>query len=184
MKYLIKGNYGNFGKPSTGFTLIELLIVIAIIGVLAVVVLTAINPGEQLKRARDAGRKSAVNQLGHAMQSYATTQSGVIVDESTNWIDDLTSSGAINTKPSVILFSDSSITDCTANTQNGYCYDTDGEAPPNFGIIYTQLEANSDQVKCPGETAWIVYDTEIGRGGVVCSASEPAYTSSGQTFVN
>jgi prepilin-type N-terminal cleavage/methylation domain-containing protein len=39
-----------------GFTLIELLIVIAILGVLAVVVLVAINPIEQLARTRDGGR--------------------------------------------------------------------------------------------------------------------------------
>lgn len=37
-----------------GFTLIELLIVMAILGVLAVVVLVAINPVQQLARTRDA----------------------------------------------------------------------------------------------------------------------------------
>ena len=41
-----------------GFTLIELLIVIAILGVLAVVILVAINPQEQLARGRGGGRTS------------------------------------------------------------------------------------------------------------------------------
>ena len=45
-----------------GFTLIELLIVMAILGVLAVVVLVAINPIQQLARTRDTGRKSGVTQ--------------------------------------------------------------------------------------------------------------------------
>ena len=53
-----------------GFTLIELLIVIAILGVLAVVVLVAINPVQQLARTRDAGRKSSVAQIGHAVAAY------------------------------------------------------------------------------------------------------------------
>jgi prepilin-type N-terminal cleavage/methylation domain-containing protein len=46
-----------------GFTLVELLIVIALIGVLAVAVLAAINPLEQLNRARDTGMESDASQL-------------------------------------------------------------------------------------------------------------------------
>ena len=55
---------------SKGFTLIELLIVIAILGVLAAGSLVAIDPVEQLARARDSGRKSAVTQMGRALQAY------------------------------------------------------------------------------------------------------------------
>ena len=60
-----------------GFTLIELLIVMAILGVLAVVVLLAINPAEQLARTRDTGRVSAVTQMGHAVQAYDTSHNAV-----------------------------------------------------------------------------------------------------------
>lgn len=56
-----------------GFTLIELLIVIAILGILAVAVLSAINPVEQMKKARDAGRKSDVAELLNAHERYFTT---------------------------------------------------------------------------------------------------------------
>ena len=45
---------------SRGFTLIELLIVIAVLGVLAAVVLVAIDPGQQLARGRDSGRKPSI----------------------------------------------------------------------------------------------------------------------------
>ena len=60
---------------SKGFTLIELLIVIAILGILAAGILVAIDPVEQLSRGRDAGRKSAVTQLGRALQAYYTANS-------------------------------------------------------------------------------------------------------------
>jgi len=56
-----------------GFTLIELLIVIAVLGILATAVLSAINPIEQMKKARDAGRKSDAAELLNAYERYYTT---------------------------------------------------------------------------------------------------------------
>jgi len=57
-----------------GFTLVELLIVIALIGVLAVAVLAAINPLEQLNRARDTGMESDASQLLAAIDRYYASQ--------------------------------------------------------------------------------------------------------------
>lgn len=56
-----------------GFTLIELLIVVALIGILAIALLSAINPIEQAKKARDAGRKSDSAELLNAYERYNTT---------------------------------------------------------------------------------------------------------------
>lgn len=56
-----------------GFTLIELLIVIALIGVLAVALLSVINPMEQLKKARDSGKKSDAAELLNAYERYYST---------------------------------------------------------------------------------------------------------------
>ena len=61
-------------EKSKGFTLVELLIVIALIGVLAVAVLAAINPLEQLNRARDTGMESDASQLLAAIDRYYATQ--------------------------------------------------------------------------------------------------------------
>ena len=87
-----------------GFTLIELLIVIAILGVLAVVILIAINPQEQLARTRDAGRTSSVTQLGHALQAYYTARDGTYLDENATWINDLETAGELATIPGALNY--------------------------------------------------------------------------------
>jgi len=56
-----------------GFTLIELLIVIAVLGVLATAVLSAINPIEQINRGRDTGSRSDSEQLLSAIDRYYTS---------------------------------------------------------------------------------------------------------------
>lgn len=53
-----------------GFTLIELLVVITLIGILAVAVLSAINPIEQINKARDAGKRADSSQLISALDRY------------------------------------------------------------------------------------------------------------------
>lgn len=57
-----------------GFTMIELLIVIAILGILAVAVLSAINPIEQINRGRDTGSRSDAEQLLSAIDRYNAFQ--------------------------------------------------------------------------------------------------------------
>ncbi len=57
-------------RSQMAFTMIELLIVIAILGILAVAVLAAINPIEQINRGRDAGSRSDSEQLLSAIDRY------------------------------------------------------------------------------------------------------------------
>ena len=63
MKYIL---------PSSrkGFTLIELLIVIALLGALAVGLIGAIDPFEQLKKGSDTGVRDLVNQVQTAIIRY------------------------------------------------------------------------------------------------------------------
>ena len=55
-------------KEQKGFTLIELLVVIAIIGLLASVVLLALNSARQ--KSRDAKRLADVRQIASALELY------------------------------------------------------------------------------------------------------------------
>lgn len=56
-----------------GFTLMELLIVIGVLGILAAGLLAAIDPFEQLKKARDTNNRSAAVEFLGASQRYYTT---------------------------------------------------------------------------------------------------------------
>ncbi len=58
------------GKQKKGFTLLEILLVIAAIGILAAIVLIAINPNKQIEAAREAKRKSDQNAIAKAIQQY------------------------------------------------------------------------------------------------------------------
>ncbi|OGV90809.1 hypothetical protein A3A66_03620 [Microgenomates group bacterium RIFCSPLOWO2_01_FULL_46_13] len=59
-----------------GFTLIELLVVIGIIGILAAVVLIAVNPGRQFASARDTQRRADLYSITNAVYQYATENNG------------------------------------------------------------------------------------------------------------
>jgi len=60
-------------ETNKGFTLMELLIVIGVLGILAAGLLAAIDPFEQLKKARDTNNRSAAIELLQSSQRYYAT---------------------------------------------------------------------------------------------------------------
>ncbi len=83
------------------FTLLEILLVIAAIGILAAIVIVAINPQRQLAQVRNSERQSDTNTLQKAITQYLidegsfppaiqTLTNGEIVELCTSNIDDTT----------------------------------------------------------------------------------------------
>jgi prepilin-type N-terminal cleavage/methylation domain-containing protein len=160
-------------KLLKGFTLIELLIVMAILGVLAVVVLVAINPVQQLARTRDAGRKSGVTQIGHAAEAFYTSHGGTYMADSNAWLSTLSNAGELASIPQQIVGSAGGYTACAGNVVSGWCYDV--TATLDNAVIFTKLESQSEQSKCTTatDTPYFVFSTIDGRGGLWCGAAEP-----------
>lgn len=91
-------------KKQLAFTMIELLIVIAILGILAVAVLSAINPIEQINRGRDTGSRSDAEQLlsaierFYAMTGYYPWNTAVGQSPNLEWIE-VNSGWVVDTSP-------------------------------------------------------------------------------------
>lgn len=167
-------------KMRKGFTLIELLVVIAVLGVLATVVIVAINPIQQLAKSRDAGRLSTVSQLGQNIVSYSVGNGGTFPTANATWITSLVTAGEVNNVPSAIDYSIAGVSPCSANMQNNLCYKQSAVTGPI--IVYARLESNANNSRCTSPSvAWAVYSSADGRGGIVCSQAEPS--AGNQTFL-
>jgi prepilin-type N-terminal cleavage/methylation domain-containing protein len=61
-------------RNSLGFTLIELLIVVSLLGILAGLTLTVLNTSRQKKVAEDAVRRSNIEKLAQAIESFCAAE--------------------------------------------------------------------------------------------------------------
>ena len=59
-----------FLSSSRGFTLVEIITALGVLAILATVVLAAVNPLEQFRKAQDTKRKSDLAQIQRALEAY------------------------------------------------------------------------------------------------------------------
>jgi prepilin-type N-terminal cleavage/methylation domain-containing protein len=154
---------------ASGFTLIELLVVIAILGLLAAVVLVALDPLEQTSRARDSGRISSVAQIGHALQAYASSQGGTYPLPTANWMGDLVGTGDIKQAITVPPVSGNI---CATLPQGNICYANNGTDV----VAWTVLESKNSRAKpnpdcTAAERPVAVYSSTQGKAGILCVAN-------------
>jgi prepilin-type N-terminal cleavage/methylation domain-containing protein len=89
-----------------GFTLIELLIVIALLGALAVGLLAALDPFEQLKKGTDTGVRNTVSEVHGAVIRYYAIK---------NYMPWCTGAGACGTEPVGTVLTDATMTTMITN---------------------------------------------------------------------
>lgn len=96
-------------RARNGFTLIELLIVIAIIGILAAVVIIAVNPGRQLAQANNSQRSNDANAILNAIGQFMADNAGTVP---TGLDADATSYQILGTGASCVVCPGTSGTSC------------------------------------------------------------------------
>lgn len=122
-------------NKNKGFTLIELLVVIAIIGLLASVVLLALNSARA--KARNAKRLADVRQIASALELYFNDKSAYPTAPSAGVLSNTTapglSPGYIGLIPTAPTPQDGQCGSAAGPGNNNYWY----EATPNTGASYT-----------------------------------------------
>ena len=99
--------YSTKKNAERGFTLLEILLVVAAIGILAGIVIVALNPAKQLGDTRNAQRRSDVNAILNAIHQYAIDSNGSFPSD----IDSVTTSSQV-----LGTASSGADTTCTATT--------------------------------------------------------------------
>jgi len=182
MKFITVQTKNIRNQENKGFTLIELIIVIGVLGVLAAVLLIAIDPVEQLRRGRDAGRISSVTQLGRAVQQYIAAQgvgtypcvgAAPCAFAAGNWMTVLVTSGDIKQA----IPDPTPVTPCTPSAsgslQNSFCYVP--FAGNTDGAIWIGVDSNTykNKASCTaaGKFTAATYIFSKGGTGIDCLAA-------------
>lgn len=161
-------------RATPGFTLIELLVVIAIIGILASVVLVAVNPAMRIAEAQDSQRHTDLGEVRDSLEAYSTSHQGQYPSTggtwkcyqcttygsgqtATGWIPNLVAEGYIKKLPYDPLTNKGSkygMASCVGRGDAGYLYRSNGT---DYKLLAhctpsTGLNVSSDGIVCSSKT--------------------------------
>ncbi len=110
-------------QSNQGFTLLEILLVVAAIGILAGIVILAVNPAKQLADTRNAERKVDVNTISSAVYQYVIDNNGSFPSA----IDSVATSSQV-----VGIAGSGCDTTCTATTTVAACANLGATLAPTY----------------------------------------------------
>lgn len=179
-------------KKLLGFTMIELLIVIAVLGILAVAVLSAINPIEQINRGRDTGSRSDAEQLISAVDRFYATkgyypwnksafdtivaQEWLTIDTISAWTDNATTPVNVLDKLSGTVGGSAELKSSFVERIVGSQYNflqvyNKGTAGGSTYVCFTgksQAFQTEAQDRCDGKTGSIPSDIDVTTKALIC----------------
>jgi prepilin-type N-terminal cleavage/methylation domain-containing protein len=132
----------NKKRASKGFTLLEILLVIAAIGILAAIVLVAINPNRQINQARQAAINSDKNTIEKALQQRLIDTGNYPAE--LDGVQRKICSSAVNTPDCINL--SSLIPDYIAAIPSSTTYTV---ARGNDGRVYVNTTETQGNLSCP-----------------------------------
>lgn len=153
-------NYKIRYKSLTGFTIIELVVVIAIIGILASVIIVAVQPARL--KARDAKRKTDMAQIGRLLYSSScyAPNAGAGDYDLADLVPELTSKYPQYAQYASFLPFDPK-SGSSSQTNYRYKYSADGHC-----VVYMNLENNDEPI-----TLTTINQPTVGTGQGVLKAS-------------
>ena len=144
-------------KKDSAFTLIELLIVIGVLGILAAGLLAAVDPFEQLKKARDANNRNAVIELHNAYTRYYATHGALPWDYSGASTSCVAILAAFNRGGAQTTQTITALTNCITDLES------DGELKTGF-VAALGAQADKMYTASPGTTQVMVCFSPEGKG--------------------
>lgn len=137
-----------------GFTLIEILVVIAILTILLAIVLIAVNPQQQLRKANNTQRRADANAILDAVSQYAAQNKGALPTGITSTAKTITSTagaGNIDLCSDLVpvYIADLPIDPTTGTESPSASVCTDALATYNSGYTIEANASNRITVKAP-----------------------------------